>query len=75
MRIVRESRIERLKRDARMDEQYEALYRKGMALENEMEIALLETSEEVQDAVWAFIFNNEATNDRLLELALEENGK
>ncbi len=74
MRVVRESRIELLKKEARKDSRYEALYRKGIALEEALEEALLETPEELQDAVWAYFFNNEVLNDRLLELALGENG-
>ena len=73
MRIVRESRTELLKRKARADAQYEALYQKGIALEAALEEALLDTPDELQDAVWAFVFNNETLNDRLLELALCEN--
>lgn len=72
MRIVRESRTELLKSRARSDARYEKLYQKGIALEAALEEALLDALEELQDAVWAFIFNNETVNDRLLELALGE---
>lgn len=67
-----QTRIRMLKERAREDWEYARLHEKALVLEREFELALLELPDEIQDAVWRYLFHCEAQSERLLELAMSE---
>ena len=70
MEYTIEEQIEILKAHARSDPKYARMHRKALILEREFELALRDLPDEVQDAVWRYLFHCEAQSERLLELAL-----
>lgn len=70
MEYTIEEQIEILKVHARSDPKYARMHRKALILEREFELALRDLPDEVQDAVWRYLFHCEAQSERLLELAL-----
>lgn len=66
------TRIRMLKERAQMDGEYARLHRQALVLEREFELALVDLPDEVQDAVWRYLFHCEAQSERLLELAMSE---
>ena len=66
------TRIRQLKERARTDGEYVRLYAEALVLEREFEQALVDLPDEVQDAVWRYLFHCEAQSERLLELAMSE---
>lgn len=66
------TRIKRLKARAREDLEYARLHEEALVLEQEFELALVNLPDEVQDAVWRYLFHCEAQSERLLELAMSE---
>ena len=66
------TRIKMLKARAREDREYARLHEEALVLEQEFELALVNLPDEVQDAVWRYLFHCEAQSERLLELAMSE---
>lgn len=62
--------IEELKVYARSDRKYARLHREALVLEREFELALRDLPDEIQDAVWRYLFHCEEQSERLLELAM-----
>ena len=65
-------RIEMLKAHARSDPKYARMHREALILEREFEMALRDLPDEVQDAIWKYLFHCEDQSERLLELAMLE---
>lgn len=61
-----------LKAHARSDPKYARMHREALILEREFEMALRDLPDEVQDAIWKYLFHCEDQSERLLELAMLE---
>ena len=70
MEYTIEEQIKILKTHAQSDPKYARLHREALVLEREFELALRDLPDEVQDAVWRYLFHCEAQSERLLELAM-----
>ena len=64
--------ISKLFQRARQDSVYAEMNREYATMEEQFSQLVLRLSQEDQDLAWAFVFQGEAMNNRLLEILCEE---